>query len=202
MKNYAILAIALMGAAALSGCDSKSKLAKEIQGEWTSAPELLVNTGATRASLVRVAEFDRAADAAEGTVKMTALITVENTIPANDSIVTPLTITASGTAAISGFYTVKDDDELKLNLDASTLSIAVDPEAVKLDYDIIDGRSGSSLEQLRPGALRLARQQINRAAQDVFFNLDEIDDIRIDNNLMSCEIGHKDLTFRRAVPGK
>ncbi len=110
---------------------------------------------------------------------------------------TPLTITASGTAVITGVYNVKDDDEVNLNLDATSLSISVDPEAVKLSYDIIDGNSGSSLEALRPGALRLAQQQINRAAQEVFFNLDEIDDIRIDGDMMSCEIGHKDLNFRR-----
>lgn len=202
MKHTAILVLAVAGAAALAGCDSKAKLAKEIQGEWTSTPELLVNTGAARASLVRVMEFNRSADATEGTVTMTALITVDNALPANDSIVTPLTIAASGTATITGIYSVKDDDEVKVNLDATSLSIAVDPDAVKLSYDIIEGNSGSSLEQLRPGALRLARQQIDRAAQDVFIGLNEIDDIRIDNNLMSCEIGHKDLTFRRAEPSK
>lgn len=196
MKHTAILALALMGAAAITGCDSKSKLAQEIQGEWSSTPELLVNTGAARASLVRVMEFNRTGDSTEGTVTMTALITVDNAIPANDSIVTPLTITASGTATITGVYTVRDDDEINVNLDATSLTIAVDPEAVKLSYDIIDGNSGSSLEALRPGAMRLAQQQINRAAQEVFINLDEIDDIRIDNNLMSCEIGHKDLNFK------
>ena len=201
MKNTALFALALMGAAALAGCDSKSKLAKELQGEWSSTPELLVNTGAARASLVRVMDFNRTADQTQGTVTMTALITVENAIPANDSIVTPLTITASGTAVITGVYNVKDDDEVNLNLDATSLSISVDPEAVKLSYDIIDGKSGSSLEALRPGALRLAQQQINRAAQEVFFNLDEIDDIRIDGDMMSCEIGHKDLNFRRQGAG-
>ncbi len=200
MKNSAFIALAIMGAATLTGCDSKSKLAKQIQGEWTSTPELVVNTGAARASLVRVVDFNSSNDATQGTVTMTALITVDNAIPANDSIVTPLTITASGTATITGVYTVKDDDEIAVNLDASSLSIAVDPDAVKLSYDVIDGAGGSSLEALRPGALRLAQQQINRAAQDVFFNLDEIDDIRIDNNMMSCEIGHKDLNFSRAVP--
>lgn len=197
MKNTAVLALALIGAAVFAGCDSKSKLAKEIRGEWSSTPEMLVNTGAARATLTRVAEFSGAPGAPEGDVTLTALITVDNAIPANDSIVTPLTISASGTATITGVYTVKDDDEIRLNLDATSLSIVMDPDAVRLDYDIIDGGSGSSLEKLRPGALRLARQQIDRAAQEVFMNLDEIDDIRIDNNLMSCDVRHKSLTFRR-----
>ncbi len=201
MKNTALFVLALAGAAAFVGCDSKSKLAGKLQGEWVSTPEMLVNTGAARAMLVRVMEFNRTADETRGTVTMTALVTVENAIHASDSIVIPLTITASGTAVITGSYRVKDDDEANLNLDATSLSISVDPDAVKLSYDIIDGNSGTSLEALRPGALRLARQQISRAAQEVFFNLDEIDDIRVDGDMMSCEIGHKDLNFRRQVAG-
>ena len=202
MKNTAILAIALAGAAALSGCDSRSGLAREIQGEWSSVPELLVNTGAARASLTRVMEFTGTPGRLEGDVTLTALITVENTIPASDSIVAPLTITASGTATITGVYNVRDDDEVGFNLDATSLSIAVDPDAVRLDYDILDGKGASTVDQLRPGALRLATQQISRAAQEVFSRLDGIDDIRIDNDLMSCDIGHKDVSFRRVVAGE
>ncbi|MDE6127114.1 MAG: hypothetical protein K2G30_09175, partial [Muribaculaceae bacterium] len=67
---------------------------------------------------------------------------------------------------------------------------------------ILDGKGASTVDQLRPGALRLATQQISRAAQEVFSRLDGIDDIRIDNDLMSCDIGHKDVSFRRVVAGE
>ena len=47
----------------------------------------------------------------------------------------------------------------------------------------------------------LASQQIDHAARNVFFNLTEIEDIKINNNMLKCEMAHKDLTFRRQPAG-
>ncbi len=131
---------------------------------------------------------------------MAALITVDNVMAASDSISVPLTITASGAATITGVFQAKDDDELLINLDYSSLQVSVGPQTVQLNYNLHTQESSSRLEALRPGALRLATQQIQQSATNVFSDLTEIEDIKIDNNLMSCEIGHKDLTFRRQQP--
>ncbi len=131
---------------------------------------------------------------------MAALITVDNVMAASDSISVPLTITASGAATITGVFQAKDDDELLINLDYSSLQVSVGPQTVQLNYNLLTQESSSRLEALRPGALRLATQQIQQSATNVFSDLTEIEDIKIDNNLMSCEIGHKDLTFRRQQP--
>lgn len=56
------------------------------------------------------------------------------------------------------------------------------------------------MAKLKPNATVLATQQINRAAQNAFFDLTEIEDIKINNNLMSCEIGDRDLNFTRTAP--
>ncbi|HAP29785.1 MAG TPA: hypothetical protein DCR26_06660 [Porphyromonadaceae bacterium] len=119
---------------------------------------------------------------------------------ASDSISVPLTITASGAATITGVFQAKDDDELLINLDYSSLQVSVGPQTVQLNYNLLTQESSSRLEALRPGALRLATQQIQQSATNVFSDLTEIEDIKIDNDLMSCEIGHKDLTFRRQQP--
>lgn len=189
--------MAAAGLLVLSSCDSRQKLSEELQGLWGGTPEQLTSTGAARATMVRMMEFTSTGDAGEGNVTLTAYISVENTMPANDSIVTPLTITASGTATITGVYQAKDDDDLLLNLDASSLSVSVDPEAVELNYDILTGESGSQLASLRPAAAILASQQIDHAARNVFFNLTEIEDIKVNNNMLECEMGHHDLTFHR-----
>ncbi len=131
---------------------------------------------------------------------MAALITVDNVMAASDSISVPLTITASGAATITGVFQAKDDDELLINLDYSSLQVSVGPQTVQLNYNLLTQESSSRLEALRPGALRLATQQIQQSATNVFSDLTEIEDIKIDNDLMSCEIGHKDLTFRRQQP--
>ena len=183
--------------AMLTGCDSRAKLAESVQGEWTGNPEMLLDTGAATASLVRMLEFTAGTTDTEGTVTMTALITVENTMQLNDSLVSPLQITSSGNATITGVYQAKDDDDLTISLDVTSMSVNVDPDGVQLNYNVVDGQSSPSVEKLRPGAVVLATQQINRAAQNVFSNITEIEDIHVKGSIMTCEINVKNLIFTK-----
>ena len=183
----------------MTACDTKAKLAESVQGKWTGNPEKMLDTGAASASMVRTLEFTKGAADTEGSVTMTAMITVENTMQSNDSIVTPLQITASGVATITGVYQAKDDDELTISLDATSMNVNVDPDAVKLNYNIAAATSAPLVEKLKPGAAILATQQINRAAQNAFSNITEIDDIKIEGSIMRCEINHTDLTFTKST---
>lgn len=183
----------------MTACDTKAKLAESVQGKWTGNPEKMLDTGAASASMVRTLEFTKGAADTEGSVTMTAIITVENTMQSNDSIVTPLQITASGVATITGVYQAKDDDELTISLDATSMNVNVDPDAVKLNYNIATATSAPLVEKLKPGAAILATQQINRAAQNAFSNITEIDDIKIEGSIMRCEINHTDLTFTKST---
>ena len=183
----------------MTACDTKAKLAESVQGKWTGNPEKMLDTGAASASMVRTLEFTKGAADTEGSVTMTAMITVENTMQSNDSIVTPLQITASGVATITGVYQAKDDDELTISLDATSMNVNVDPDAVKLNYNIATATSAPLVEKLKPGAAILATQQINRAAQIAFSNITEIDDIKIEGSIMRCEINHTDLTFTKST---
>ena len=121
------IAVAAGAMMMITSCDSKAKLAEAVQGEWTGNPEKVLDTGAASASMVRILEFTRGAADTEGSVTMSALITVENTMQHNDSIVSPLQITASGTATITGVYQAKDDDDIAISLDATSMTVNVDP---------------------------------------------------------------------------
>ena len=183
----------------MTACDTNAKLAESVQGKWTGNPEKMLDTGAASASMVRTLEFTKGAADTEGSVTMTAMITVENTMQSNDSIVTPLQITASGVATITGVYQAQDDGELTISLDATSMNVNVDPDAVKLNYNIATATSAPLVEKLKPGAAILATQQINRAAQNAFSNITEIDDIKIEGSIMRCEINHTDLTFTKST---
>ena len=201
MKKF-LIAIASLGicSAIVTSCDSKSKLSESVQGTWTSNPERVLDSGAATASMVHVMSFTRGNTQNEGTITLTALITVDNSMQANDSLVSPITITASGTATITGAYQIKDADDITVNLDATSLSIAIDPDAVQLNYNIATENSEPVMAKLKPHATVLATQQINRAAQNAFFDLTKIEDIHINKNLMSCEINDRDLNFTRTAP--
>lgn len=200
-KNKIINGLNVLFAAALvlsaTSCNSREKLAEKVDGTWSSAPEQLSNTGATHTTMVRVMEFNKNPETPEGTVIMSALITVDNVMTASgDSINQSLTITASGVATITGIFQAKDDDDLIVNLDYSSMTVQVDPKAVQLDYNVLMQTDDSHLEQLRPGAYRLATQQIQKSANGVFANLNEIEDIKVEGSIMTCEINDKDLSFR------
>lgn len=190
----------------LYGCDAdggqlvrlQGSSGRGVEGEWTGNPERLLDTGAASATMVRMMEFSPGEVATEGTITMTAIITVENTMQFNESVVTPLTITATGTATITGTYQVRDHDDILVGLDATSLSVSVDPDAVQLNYNILSEDSAPMVEKLKPGAAVLATQQINRAAQNAFANITEIEDIHIKNNTMRCEISDRDIAFSRA----
>lgn len=193
-----LLSVSIASVLAFTSCNSRAKLAESIQGQWTGNPERVLDTGAASASAVRVLEFTAGSTPTEGSVTMSALITVENTMPFNDSIQTPLTISAAGIATITGVYQAKDHDELLISLDATSLTTEVDPDGVQLNYNIVSGESGSSADKLKPAAVVLSRQQITRAAQSILSNISVIDDIHVNGNIMKCEIGHKDIVFSRA----
>lgn len=195
-----IIALCCMaaGLTVVSSCDSKGRLAEAVEGEWTGNPEKILDTGAATATMVRMMEFSPGEVATEGTITMTAIITVENTMQFNEAVVTPLTITATGTATITGTYQVRDHDDILVGLDATSLSVSVDPDAVQLNYNILSEESAPMVEKLKPGAAVLATQQINRAAQNAFANITEIEDIHVKDNTMRCEIGDRDIVLSRA----
>ena len=194
------IAVAAGAMMMITSCDSKAKLAEAVQGEWTGNPEKVLDTGAASASMVRILEFTRGAADTEGSVTMSALITVENTMQHNDSIVSPLQITASGTATITGVYQAKDDDDIAISLDATSMTVNVDPNTVKLNYNILSEESAPVIEKLKPGAAILATQQINRAAQNAFPNITQIEHKHVYANIIKFENNDRDLIFSKAVP--
>lgn len=196
MKKSILILSAVAAMLAMTSCDSRQKLSEKLHGIWAGSPEMLTDTGASKASMVRLMEFNPTGTSGEGNVTVTAYITVENVTPANDSIVTPLQITASGTATITGMYQAKDDDELILSLDPTSMTVNVDPDAVQLNFDVMTQDSESRVTTLKPGAVMLTTQQIEHAAHSVFANMTEIDDIKVTEGMMQCEIDHRDLTFR------
>lgn len=191
--------LALSAVFVLSSCHSREKLSDQLQGRWMSAPSALANTGATEATLTRVMEYHEGDVGSEidGNVTLTAMITVENTMPFNDALVTPLTITATGTASITGIYQVMDHDNVSLSLDATSMTIWVDPKGVQLDYDLVTAGSAAMVESLKTNALRLAKQQILRASHNLFYRLKAVDDIKIHGDDLTCEIAKNRLTFHR-----
>ncbi|MDE6225516.1 MAG: hypothetical protein K2M25_05200, partial [Muribaculaceae bacterium] len=114
-----------------------------------------------------------------------------------DAIDNPISFTASGVATISGEWTVEDDDEIAIFLDGSTMKIDVDPDGIVLDYNVLTGTSAPDTTTVKPVLAQMVKKAISGGVETKFFNARKIDDIKIKDNMMSCEIDDYDITLRR-----
>lgn len=178
-------------------CDSKSKLANDINGTWASSPDRLADNNGSSASIIRILEFDKLPDQAGGTLVMSGLVSVNSGIPQSGEINMPISYTASGVATITGQWTVIDDDEIAVVLDGTTLKVDVDPQGVVLDYNVLSGTSAPDTTAIKPALAEMVKKVITNGVQTQFFNAKKIDDIKIKDNMMSCEIDDHDITLRR-----
>ncbi|MDE6644030.1 MAG: hypothetical protein K2K27_08025 [Muribaculaceae bacterium] len=180
-----------------SSCNSDSKLAKDINGTWASSPERLTDNIGNSSSIIRILEFNKLPEKNGGTLTMSGLISVNSTVPQGDGIESPISYTASGVATIQGEWTVDDDDEIKIFLDGTTMKIDVDPDGVVLDYNVLTGTSTPDTTAIKPVLAGMVKKAISTGVETKFFNAKKIDDIKIKDNIMSCEIDDYDITLRR-----
>ncbi|MDE5572184.1 MAG: hypothetical protein K2H32_06995 [Muribaculaceae bacterium] len=188
-----VVALMLMA----SACDSHSKLAKDINGTWASTPERLTDNIGNSSSIIRILEFDKLPEKNGGTLIMSGLISVNSAVPQGDAVDSPISYTASGVATISGEWTVQDDDEITIYLDPSTMKIDVDPEGVVLDYNVLTASSAPDTTAIKPALASMVKKAISTGVETKFFNAKKIDDIKIKDNIMSCEIDDYDITLHR-----
>ena len=190
-----ILAIAC----ALTSCDDSKKLAGQLQGTWTGAPEKLVDDHASTASYIPVYTFIKDNDKSGGTVMVNALITASGTTDGSNAIVTPYSLSASGRATLSGSWRATDDDDVALILDTNTLNVTVDPDAVIMTVNTIGETNQPAIDSLKPQIVNVLQMQMSQAIRNKLMTIKRIDDIKIRHDMMTCEINDTDYTFQRAT---
>lgn len=199
--KFSIIAVALVSMASVfTSCESKTKLAKQIEGSWTATPERLSDDNVVSATAVRIFDFlpDTSTPVTNGQLVMSSMITITNaaTNP-GDSIMQHYEMTATGVATVTGSWTAIDDDEVMVNVDPSTLNVRVDPEGVEINVNAITGQTVSVPDSLKPAFAESIRAQIRVLVEKQFFGFSKIDDISIKDDFMKMEINHHDYSLRR-----
>ena len=189
MKTKFISAMAAsLALLSFSSCESSSKLANDLQGSWSGAPEKLIDNEVAPSSYMPVLTFVKT-DATKGDVTITAAISMSD---ANGNT----TLSASGQSTISGTWTATDDDEIYLNLDPSTLNVSVDPDGVVMSSTgVLYGTPEVTTDSLKASMIPAIKTRMTSAIQHHMLNITKIDDIKIKNGIMTCEINDKDLSF-------
>ena len=181
----------------LASCNEKASLANKIEGTWTGTPERIADSSAAYSTMVKTYEFNVSDTGEGGSLVISALIDVENTVAGTDATSQPIAVSAAATATVTAQWEAVDDDEIIVHIDPSTLTINVDPSAVSLDYNSITDSSSSDLTELKPQAAAIIGRQVNAAVSSNIMGLTKIDDIKITNNILECEIDKTDISLRR-----
>ncbi|MCF0219832.1 MAG: hypothetical protein HUK14_08625 [Muribaculaceae bacterium] len=200
-----IIGIFVIAALALTSCQSSSELAKTLTGSWTVSPQHLFNNINGDATLTQSYTFEAPKAQGEGTVTVTAAISIARILqPTNmsDSI-QPITLTGTGSATISGTWRAKDGDEVDIYFDLQTLSLEVDPQGLTTTTNMNDESANSDQTTLAPlNAQEVAsfHEQMLTALK-TYYSSDEVelDDITfVDYKaVFRCKQNHQKVKFVR-----
>lgn len=202
MKNIIKLFLAIVAVGvSLTGCDSKSKLARDLEGTWASERPIALQTpdflSANVTNFMQFIPQNGVNNPTEGILQLSAIYSVTSMAQPSDSIVQPYSYTASVIASISGQWKVKDDDEVDVVLDGSTYNVSVDPQGVVLEDNILTGANESFIDSIKPALAKAILSKIPSLTNNKLFNINEIEDIRVKNNELKCEIQDRDYKFVR-----
>lgn len=183
----------------LVACQNKEGLSKKASGTWQSVPEHIVNTDSFSVDLIKSYEFAPLEDA-NGTLVVSAMLSIEKYMPESDSIISPLTINAAAVASVTGTYEAISYDKIILKPDASTFNLSVDTAAVSYDYDVLDNNAAPSLMNLKSEWVKQFQAYLTPIVKANLMCNDTLTEIKITDTLMHCKDGDTDLTLRLQTP--
>lgn len=190
--------IAMAASVAMTSCSSNEK---DIAGSWIGGEERLFLNQESLANCQATSRFTFTPDQGsndEGKIDIFTDVVIQDAVPSNDSIVSTYEITVTGTAKISGTYVFEDDDDIIITLDSKTLDIAVDPEGVAFASNVITDQETPAVEPLsRKDLATKYSRQLRGAVTELYGRYVKIDDVKIHDATMSCEIQDKPCSLRR-----
>lgn len=184
---------------ALVSCQNKEGLAEKVDGTWQSVPEHIADTDSISVNMIKSFEFAPLHEA-EGTLVVSAMISIEKYMPQSDSLISPLTVNAAAVASITGKYKAISYDKIVLEPNASTFSIYIDSAAVSYNYNVLNGNAAPALQQLKPRYANEFMAYLLPIVKANFLKTDTLTKVKLTDTLMHCQDGETDLTLRLQTP--
>lgn len=184
---------------AIVSCRNKEGLAKEVNGTWQSVPEHIANTDSISVDLIKSYEFAPLQDA-QGTLVISAMMSIERYMPESDSIISPLTVNAAAVASVTGTYEAVSFDKIILKPDASTFTLSIDTAAISYNYDVLDNNAAPSLQHLKPAWINYLTTYLKPIVKGNLLKCDTLAKVKVDGTMMHCHDGETDLTLRLQTP--
>lgn len=187
MKKIAFALLAGVFMMTQTSCDSASKLAEDIDGSWSSAPEMLANTPDGLITGVDNFVFSKTASTS-GTIMIATMISVNRELPVNHDSTEPVSLTASAKATVQGTWMAADDDEIKLIIDPASIQVEIDPEGIVAVPNLITEVVAPTTDSIPPALASALKKEILKVMTAKYIGLSQMDDVEIKDGRMKYEI--------------
>lgn len=186
-----------IGTAMLSSCSDY----EDIAGTWSGNSEVLPNVpdvADASSTITMVFTPDSTGSGRSGEVLMTALVNANQGVAQTNDIVSPYEVSVAATATIKGSYTFEEDedDDVLIVFDPTSFKIDIDPDGVSYSQNLLDGAQQPMMDSLTTVTINSWRNILGPAVKNQFNSYQKISDIKVNNGIVSCEVGKKDLNFR------
>lgn len=197
-----LLGVLTLATLSLAGCNEADRLASDVNGTWSSTPQMLINDAGSQATIVESVVFERDSTAAGGQVIFTGMISCTGSMNGSDAVVQPFEMAASAKSTLTGRWTAVDDDEILLTLDIDRLSVNVDPSALVLSSNVLSGATESNPENLKPQMAAMVQAALHRQLVARYTTMHKLDDVEVKNDgtVLKFEVGKKDFVYTSQNP--
>ncbi|MCM1337580.1 MAG: hypothetical protein NC187_09345 [Candidatus Amulumruptor caecigallinarius] len=188
MKITTLLAAGAV-ALAMSACTDSSKLAGELEGSWSGAPERFTVNEAATATMTPIYTFELGQDNKSGG-DVTVAMMVSAIMPINtptDGVVLPFQVTVSAVGTVEGSWSVAGDD-LTINLNMNTLNVNVNPDNVTTADDALTDQTMSYWQTNRPAVAQRLENEISSALSTRLLAMRSFEDVKIKNDVMEYKL--------------
>lgn len=202
--SFAISILSIIGALTfITACESPARLASKVEGSWSSVPQRFDKETVGDGTYTPIYEFTRADKRPEGDLILSAQVSV--TMPVNaptDSLgQTPVSATAAALATVRGIWIADDEDDIKIALDPSTLTVTMDPDVQFEIADLFTSYDTDSVATVPTPVMKSFQEQIRKGMNDVIARTTELKDIDFKGDaMMTCKIDREKYTLSRSTP--
>lgn len=81
-------------------------------------------------------------------------------------------------------------------LDDNSFTLTIDPEAVTFSQNLLDGQQDPETETLKQQVIEKYNAMLAPTMKAYFTKFGRLDDIKVQKNLLNCEIADSDYIFR------
>ncbi len=193
MKTISIIAAGLV-MLGLASCDNRP----DIVGQWQGTLKDAVPQAATSNVTVNYS-FSR-----DGSTSAAYDFEFYEATKPEGELVSPYQLNVAGTASVQGTwqYVDREDDEVAITYDMSTLQVNVDPDAVVLQSDALTGMQEPQVDSLKTAVLQRYTQIITsylKSSPNVYW-----DDVEVKKPILKYEVDKCDRVLQQvtATPAK